>query len=242
MSRSFPVEDMRTPPGAPGGSHIFRALDDLLPEQVRVVVIGQDPYPQVSQGTGRAFEQGNLGRWTSKSPQLVPSLRRIAQQIAVARTGNHCYGAPKGGWHRLKQDIDNNNLDFPGSARSVRPLAVPRRSLAEHRSEFTKYERGSCPHQLKGHIPMWAPIVSGICQCLAMCPDIPVVFLSWGAKADRFLNKADIAPCVQLKTHVIARNHPSTVGFLKKPNVFRHITRGVKAIGKAQCGKTARCV
>ena len=84
---------------------------------------------------------------------------------------------------------------------------------------------------------MWAPIVSGICQCLAMCPDIPVVFLSWGAKADRFLNKADIAPCVQLKTHVIARNHPSTVGFLKKPNVFRHITRGVKAIGKRSAGK-----
>lgn len=38
------------------GRHLFRAFNGINPDQVRVVVIGQDPYPERARATGRAFE------------------------------------------------------------------------------------------------------------------------------------------------------------------------------------------
>src|SRR5262245_64849125 len=62
-------------------SHVFRALDDVRPEDVRAVVLGQDPYPKASRATGRAFEQGDLAAWSRKRRDVAESLRRIVQTL-----------------------------------------------------------------------------------------------------------------------------------------------------------------
>ncbi|HEU0135333.1 MAG TPA: hypothetical protein VFR28_10960, partial [Allosphingosinicella sp.] len=46
-----------------GDPHIFRAFNHIEPERVRVLVIGQDPYPSPGQATGRAFEDGLFDAW-----------------------------------------------------------------------------------------------------------------------------------------------------------------------------------
>src|SRR5690606_31903502 len=59
----FPARKGRVYPGAPKGAHIFRAFEGIRPADVRVVVLGQDPYPCAAFSTGRAFEAGNVASW-----------------------------------------------------------------------------------------------------------------------------------------------------------------------------------
>lgn len=58
----------------PDKKNVFRALD-LNPEQVKVVVIGQDPYPNASDAIGLAFSV------TSRSSGLPGSLMNIQKEI-----------------------------------------------------------------------------------------------------------------------------------------------------------------
>src|SRR5262245_18485720 len=53
----FPARKGAPPAGARADAHFARAFDQVAPAKVRVVVIGQDPYPQVDRATGRSFEQ-----------------------------------------------------------------------------------------------------------------------------------------------------------------------------------------
>src|SRR5687768_12199978 len=53
--------------GAPPGASVLRCLDRVSFQDVRVVVMGQDPYPRRRQATGRAFEHGSWVRWDATS-------------------------------------------------------------------------------------------------------------------------------------------------------------------------------
>lgn len=63
------------PPWAPGPDNLFRALRLTPRRQVRVVILGQDPYPTPGRATGLAF---------SFPPGLAPrdSLRNILAEVA----------------------------------------------------------------------------------------------------------------------------------------------------------------
>lgn len=227
----FPGRKGREPDGAPLGSHIFRALDDLAPERVRAVIIGQDPYPSVCQATGRAFEQGDLDRWNSSFPRPAASLRRIAQQLAVYRTGNLSYGRRKGGWVKLKNDVQNGALDLQTPGTVFDRWHAEGVLLLNTALTLTRYRRGGHPHQTRGHIPLWAPVVRRICLHLAQREDIPVVFLCWGKKAREFLYDARIAERSRSRrlrvvpgfpqTGIVDRDHPGVPTFLDGENVFR---------------------
>src|SRR5258708_5435782 len=73
----YPARRGHPLPGAPAGSHLFRALDGIPPADVRMVVLGQDPYPNLAHATGRAFEQGDLSDYSSM--KVTASMRRILQ-------------------------------------------------------------------------------------------------------------------------------------------------------------------
>lgn len=59
----------------PAAEDIFRAFNLLEPEQVKVIIIGQDPYHGPDQADGLAFS-------VSKTPKLPPSLKNIFKAIA----------------------------------------------------------------------------------------------------------------------------------------------------------------
>lgn len=226
----FPGRKDREPDGAPRGSYVFRALDDLPPDRVRAVIIGQDPYPSVCQATGRAFEQGDLDRWTSSSPLPAASLRRIAQQLAVYRTGNRRYGRRRGGWAQLKNDIDGGTLDLQTPRTVFDRWHTGGVLLLNTGLTLSSYRRGGHPHQTRGHIPLWAPVVRGVCLHLAQRDDVPVVFLCWGRKARQFLHCAGITESCSRplrvtsgfpRTGIVDRDHPGVPAFLDGKNVFR---------------------
>jgi uracil-DNA glycosylase len=59
----------------PEPHRIFASLDNLAPESVRVVILGQDPYHRAGQATGKAFE-------VQRGQSLPPSLRNIREMLA----------------------------------------------------------------------------------------------------------------------------------------------------------------
>lgn len=58
----------------PAGSNIFRALDKCSPDNVKVVIIGQDPYHGEGQANGLCFS-------VNDGVQFPPSLRNIFKEI-----------------------------------------------------------------------------------------------------------------------------------------------------------------
>ena len=58
----------------PRGSNIFRAFDKCLPSQLKVVIIGQDPYHGEGQANGLAFS-------VNDGITIPPSLRNIFTEI-----------------------------------------------------------------------------------------------------------------------------------------------------------------
>ena len=55
--------------------HVFRALELTAPRQVRVVILGQDPYHGPGQAQGLAFSVA------PGQPKLPPSLRNMLKEV-----------------------------------------------------------------------------------------------------------------------------------------------------------------
>lgn len=58
----------------PRGENIYQALKDVDPKDVKVVIVGQDPYHGPGQATGRAFA-------VPRTCKIPPSLRNIIKQV-----------------------------------------------------------------------------------------------------------------------------------------------------------------
>jgi uracil-DNA glycosylase len=101
---------------APAGAQLLRAFEDADPDKVRVVLLGQDPYPNPAWATGRAFEQGNLTGWPTQPRSMADSLRRIVQAIIGARTANRAYQNSDRAWSKLVADEHDGvfQLEPPG--------------------------------------------------------------------------------------------------------------------------------
>lgn len=235
----LPGRKRTVPSGGPPGSHVFRAFDDIIPKNIRVVIIGQDPYPRVESATGRAFEQGDLPSWTAPQPKVAPSLKRIVQQTVHFRTGNETYIA-SGGWRRLIADLENGTISLQDPRELFEAWQSHGVLLLNTGLTLTRYKPGGHAHQLRGHIPLWAPVVGAVCSRLARRDDVPVVFLVWGKKAREFLAgigvlESALRPVVVSSgmslTEVVDRNHPAVYSFFNGQNVFEETNEKLSSIG-----------
>ena len=68
----------------PHQSKVLRFLS-MPANDIKVIILGQDPYPQKNIATGRAFEVSNLKSW--KTPFRNPSLQNIVRAIYFAYSG-----------------------------------------------------------------------------------------------------------------------------------------------------------
>lgn len=62
----------------PAASNVLRFLNNSL-NDIKIVILGQDPYPQKGVATGRAFEVGTLKSWNEKFNNV--SLKNIIRAI-----------------------------------------------------------------------------------------------------------------------------------------------------------------
>jgi uracil-DNA glycosylase len=85
----------------PTPEKVLRFLSVPL-SSVKIIILGQDPYPQAGVATGRAFEVGNLRSWAEPFRNI--SIKNILRAIYKAYTGEIIK------YNQLKAKFDN---EFP---------------------------------------------------------------------------------------------------------------------------------
>lgn len=203
----FPSRRARVFPGAPKGAHMLRAFDGIDPDDVRCVVLGQDPYPEPGFATGRAFEAGNLATWRELDKMFSKSVRAYLQLVCAARTGNAGYAGSFDAWPAVLADIETGAIDLEA------PDDLAGRHIAEGvlllNSSLTlsRFQVAVDPHQDRGHLPIWRPLIVAVLEHLA-ASGRPVVFLGFGKAAADNLAAAGLAdPAAPLMT--VQREHPA---------------------------------
>jgi uracil-DNA glycosylase len=222
----FPGRRGRPIPGAPGGAHVFRALDGVRPSAVRAVILGQDPYPNYQFATGRAFEQGDLESWPQDPKRIADSLARIVQTIAAAGTGKATYAKNDAAWRRVFDDLQSGALRLAPPNQLFDVLDGQGTLWLNTGLTISRFQKGGAPEQLEGHIPLWRPIIRTILTHLATRGSGRVVFLLWGSPAQRVFREAGVQQAAEAagtwhtRAAMATHAHPAAV-VSGKPSFFR---------------------
>jgi len=233
----FPGRKGSPPAGARPDAHVARAFDGITPEKVRVIVIGQDPYPKVKQATGRSFEQADVDGTFKK---ISPSLRRILQAVALARTGDRGYvdgGAEA--WQRVLAARAAGTLDLPP------PLPLWDRWQAAgvmFVNAATTFNKFQGDYQ-RAHLGFWSPVVGGLMNRMARRSGPGAVFVAWGGFAQGVLKSAKVEQAARdagrWGTHVaiVSGPHPNATGagppFLAGRDPLGEINDALRGINEA---------
>lgn len=210
----FPARAGRTYLGAPKGAHIFHAFDGIAPDEVSVVVLGQDPYPCAAFSTGRAFEAGNVTAWHELEKMFSVSVRTYMQLIAAARTGDASYAESTRVWARLVGDIEAGRIAIEPAGSIADRWVGQGVLLLNSALTISRFTVEGDPHQLRGHLPLWRPFVATILKRLA-ARAVPTVFIGFGGQAADALRVAGIyetamaTPPPGVKVACILREHPA---------------------------------
>lgn len=225
----FPVRKGRLFPGQPKGAHMLQAFDGLEPAQVRCVVLGQDPYPSPDFSTGRAFEAGNVAQWRELEKMFSVSIRTVMQMIVAARTGEAGWTSSTADWPRLRAAIEAGTVELE-PAHAVADRWVASGALLLNASlTLSRFQVGIDPHQSRGHLPLWRPLMIAALRHLAGAGR-PMVFLGFGEAAAQTLQAAGIPE----GPDCILREHPARGdAVLGLPNPFILGNERLKALGAA---------
>ena len=210
-------------PGEPPHAHIFRAFDGLSPDQVRCVVVGQDPYPSISFSTGRAFEAGDCRYWSELEKMFSCSVRSLLQFVYAFRSGNRRYARGTADWTDVLRTICAPDSDFPAPDRLVQGWVDQGVLMLNASLTLSRFSVAGDPHQTRGHLPLWRPLMARLLNYFSNRPSQPVVFLLLGDAAREAALAGGIVPDTELQTHpaIVALPHPAEGDrFLRHPNPF----------------------
>ena len=162
----------------PPQHHMLRAFDRLAPDQVRVVIIGQDPYPRRRAATGRAFEDGE---WDEGNPTAVAdSLQRLLQSAAAYEHPDLGISEERSNWGGVCAAIRDGALTAPATPNFFDAWAGQGVLCVNAAWTFTS-PNGA---HLKAHINVWFPVMRHLLLVLATRDDQgPIVFLHLGKSA-----------------------------------------------------------
>ncbi|MBO6716737.1 MAG: uracil-DNA glycosylase [Rhizobiaceae bacterium] len=228
----FPPRRGRTFPGAPAGAHMLRAFDRIAPDDVRCVVLGQDPYPEPGFSTGRAFESGNVAEWRELDKMFSRSVRAYMQQICAARTDRPELASSFAAWPSLLAEIE------AGSVELEPPSAIADRwedegvLLLNSSLTLSRFDRAIDRHQSHGHLPVWRPLMQAVLKHLAAARR-PIVFLAFGDVAAENLRLAGVHEPAAPQAAIL-RPHPAAADeLLSLENPFVACNRHLADAGVA---------
>ncbi|MBN9072040.1 MAG: uracil-DNA glycosylase [Rhizobiales bacterium] len=204
----FPVRRGRHFPGQPGGAHAFAAFDGIEPRDVRCLVLGQDPYPEPGFATGRAFEAGNIVSWAELDKMFSKSIRAYMQLIVAARTGDVALAESFDRWPDVRRMLCDPAAGFEG------PDAIADRWLGQGvlllnaSLTLSRFKVGVDPHQARGHLPFWRPLMLAVVASL-LRRNQPLVLIGFGDAAADVVGEAGLREGVFDGHAVILRDHPA---------------------------------
>jgi len=192
---------------------MFEAFKRVRPEDVKVVILGQDPTPQEGKATGRAF--------SVEDPRTVGSVMNVLLEVAYE------------GW---SVDLDNGDLS-KWEAQGVL-LLNSALTIGEIAYEDEKGEIKTKEVKMVSHLSYWCPFTKLLIQYIDKY-FLPSVWMLWGKVAQDFtverkfdsINKCfnqNQASNTNIKDHpslikkgyILTGGHPSPLGGAKAPNTF----------------------
>ncbi|BCH31657.1 hypothetical protein MesoLjLc_35870 [Mesorhizobium sp. L-8-10] len=226
----FPVRRDRTFPGAPKGAHMLRAFDGIEPQAVRCVILGQDPYPAPDFSTGRAFEAGNVAAWRELDKMFSKSVRAFTQQICAARSGNPTYARSFDDWPTTLADIENGKIGLEAPDELADRWVSQGVLLLNSSLTLSRFRVEVDPHQARGHLPLWQPLIQRVLTHLA-ASGRAIVFIGFGDAAIDNLRLAGVAEPTAPMAAVL-REHPARAdAVLSLENPFLVSNRHLEAMG-----------
>ena len=231
----FPSRRQYALPGEPDGAHMFRAFDDLSPQAVRCVVVGQDPYPNIAFSTGRAFESGEHRHWRDLDYMHSPSMRCLIQSLFACRSGRDSIAQDVDGWHSTLKIIDAPNNGFPAPNALAQSWVDQGVLLLNSSLTLSRFAVNGDPHQSKGHLPLWRPLIERIFQYFfSDQADQAVVFVLFGVAAQQAAIASGVVDSGTITNHpaIVTSPHPAEGnGFLQQPNPFMRCNRKLVTMG-----------
>ena len=229
----FPARRGAVFPGAPAGAHMLHAFDGIAPEDVRCVILGQDPYPCPAFATGRAFEAGNVAHWRELDKMFSPSVRAFIQAIIAARTDEARYARRFADWPATLAAIESGAVELESPDALADRWVASGVLLLNTSLTLSRFQRAVDPHQRRGHLPLWRPLMIRVIEHLAG-QGTPVVFLGFGDAAAETIKAAGLSGPDAGGDRVILRPHPAEAdAFLALENPFTLCNRHLQAMGAA---------
>jgi len=226
----FPARRGRMLPGAPRGAHMLRALDDIEPEAVRCVILGQDPYPAPDFSTGRAFEAGNVAAWRELDKMFSKSVRAFIQLICAARTQNPAYASSFDDWPKTLADIESGAIGLESPSELADRWVADGVLLLNSSLTLSRFKVEVDAHQSRGHLPLWRPLIQKVLTHLAGLKR-PIVFIGFGDAAIDNLRLAGVAE-PETPLAAVLREHPARAdAVLAVENPFLACNRHLEAMG-----------
>lgn len=219
----FPSRRHFTLPREPPGAHLFRAFDDLAPDAVRCVVIGQDPYPAINFSTGRAFEAGGYRCWSELEKMKSASMRSLIQFVYAFRSGKHEYAEGSNGWPQVLRTIREPGSGFPPPHQLAQDWVDQDVLLLNSSLTISRFSVQGDPHQVRGHLPLWRPLLTRLVKYFFGRYGQPVVFLLFGEVARQVVVASGVVANDEIDGHpaIVAVPHPAAGDdFLRHPNPF----------------------
>jgi len=177
---------------------IFRALELTPPSEVRVVILGQDPYHGPGQAQGLAFS-------VADGQKLPPSLRNMLQEVEA-------------------------DIGRPSACRGDLADWACQGVLLLN-TALTVEDGQPQSHANRG----WEALTDALLVQVAQGPQ-PVVFLLWGAAAQRKRAQID-----EGRHRVLMANHPSPLSARRPPQPFmgcRHFSTTNSLLAQLRPGTT----
>lgn len=202
--------------GEPRGASTLAAFSGISPNKVKAVLIGQDPYPDISRATGRAFEQGDIDNFQEDSYRVTKSLRSILQVLADYRMSTDRY-TQIDGYEQLVNDIENKKIVLETRSKLFQKWVNEGVLLLNAGLTISRFGGKDSAYQHEGHIPFWEPVISRTLQYLSERQNGHIVFILWGTKAQGIFKKSDVEATARKNDYwgtrimKVVKNHPAYI-------------------------------
>lgn len=143
--------------------------------QVKIIILGQDPYPQKGVATGRAFEVGTLKSWNQTFNNI--SLKNIVRAIYYAYQNEYLKFAD------IKKHIGN---DFLIKNPNSLFLEWEKQGVLLLNTSFT-CEAGKS----NSHEKFWEPFTQTLLRYISLS-NTEIIWFVWGNNAKSIINGIDI--------------------------------------------------
>jgi len=219
----------------PKRENTFAALKGRDPQDWKVVIIGQDPYPREESAVGIAFNDGAIKKWTDK---LNPSFTNIMKSVLI---------------HEKKTSEGGDIAAFRAAAKASNLIDPP--AWFDHsQKEGVMWINTALTFSskeieiLKQHTDFWRPIVTSIFEIIieakktAMNNDKArkdgLVFIMWGGYAQKLrtaIEAINKKTKPELPLIFVENNHPAATGTaltaFHQNNSFTQANAGLVKLG-----------